>query len=449
MSGRCSRMNEVKRQLDQKMGHTKARSEKIMQMVEQNKKTQRKKSPKLYYVAFATFAALLAVLLYMNPFETQAPTTSTPTPNESSEQTSLNLKNLFKQDGDVAYFVGMNNEYATFKETTTWLSDNYVKISVDNGAIETRKFYRITADAIYLVFEDMPEMQGNKVITLEYLDTLTPISTLLVADIENTTTINENNVTYPAELNIPLKKFNNVIEITNETENATMSFYYAEHFGLIGQISTFTDGLQIISLLTSINTEPAIELTLPVMNQATHEKEILTFEERIMFDPLSMYHPKFTDTTAIYTTLHQSEEHELGIIEINLPQQFTNLIVVRTGDLVKTISGDFREIVDWKLSPDQKHIAIYSSDGHDWQSEEYYQSDNLEIYHLEQLLEVKTYTDEELNLLHSTILSYHWVDHDTLEYVVPDVEEPSYPKLFVDWMHADNQPTKTLQIKFE
>ena len=68
---------------------------------------------------------------------------------------------------------------------------------------------------------------------------------------------------------------------------------------------------------------------------------------------------------------------------------------------------------------------------------------------MEQLLEVKTYTDEELNLLHSTILSYHWVDHDTLEYVVPDVEEPSYPKLFVDWMHADNQPTKALQIKFE
>lgn len=295
-------MNEIKRQLNEKMGNTKVRSEKIIQLVEQKKRKQQKKSPTLYYVTFATFAALLAVLLYINPFEIKAPITSTPlpTPVKQPEQTALNLKNFFKQDGDIAYFVGMNNEYATFTETTNWLSENYVKISVDNGGIETRKIYRITDDAIYLVFEDKPEMHGNVEITLEHLDTLTPISILLVADIENTKTIDENAVTYQIELNTPLQKFENVIQITKETEYTTTAFYYAENFGLIGQISTFQDGAQIISLLTSINTEPSFDLSLPVINQDTNQKETLTFEQRIMIDPLLIYHPKFTETTATY-----------------------------------------------------------------------------------------------------------------------------------------------------
>lgn len=444
-------MNEIKRQLNEKMGNTKVRSEKIIQLVEQKKRKQQKKSPTLYYVTFATFAALLAVLLYINPFEIKAPITSTPlpTPVKQPEQTALNLKNFFKQDGDIAYFVGMNNEYATFTETTNWLSENYVKISVDNGGIETRKIYRITDDAIYLVFEDKPEMHGNVEITLEHLDTLTPISILLVADIENTKTIDENAVTYQIELNTPLQKFENVIQITKETEYTTTAFYYAENFGLIGQISTFQDGAQIISLLTSINTEPSFDLSLPVINQDTNQKETLTFEQRIMIDPLLIYHPKFTETTATYKNIYEYEAHEFGFLEINLPEHSSSHIVVRTGHSLKTIAADFTKIVDWRFSPDQKYVAIYFSNGHDWQSEQDYRPDRIRVFHLEELLVEKLLTDDELTLYSYPILSYKWLDNTTLEYVTPDIDEPSNSKLFIEWMQAKDQPTKIFHAQFE
>lgn len=444
-------MNEIKRQLDKKMGDTKARSGKLMQKIENNKlqSTDKKSSSKRYYATFTAFVALLVTLLYINPFETKAPTTSTPTITEQQEQdqSKLNLKHFFKQNGDVAYFVGMNNEYAGFKETTTWLSDEYVQLSIENGAIEKRKFYRITEDAIYLIFEDMPELQGDTEISIDLLDSLTPISTLLTADLKKMETIDENEVTYPTELNIPLQKFENVIQVTNETKDSTNEFYFAENFGLIGQISTFNEGAPIISFLTSINTEPSLELSLPVVNQDTHEKEVVTFDELIMIDPLLIYHPEFTESTATYTKIYESPAHELGFIEINLPEQFTSHLVVRTGNSVRTIAGSPTRVADWRFSPDQKRVAIYRSNGHNWRNINDYQPDSLSIVRLDEMSMESPLNDKELNLYSQPIITYKWLDNFTLEYTTPDIGDS--PELYVEWMKADNKPTKTILAEFE
>lgn len=444
-------MNEIKRQLDKKMGDTKARSEKLMQKIENNKlqSTDKKSSSKRYYATFTAFVALLVTLLYINPFETKAPTTSTPTITEQQEQdqSKLNLKHFFKQNGDVAYFVGMNNEYAGFKETTTWLSDEYVQLSIENGAIEKRKFYRITEDAIYLIFEDMPELQGDTEISIDLLDSLTPISTLLTADLKKMETIDENEVTYPTELNIPLQKFENVIQVTNETKDSTNEFYFAENFGLIGQISTFNEGAPIISFLTSINTEPSLELSLPVVNQDTHEKEVVTFDELIMIDPLLIYHPEFTESTATYTKIYESPAHELGFIEINLPEQFTSHLVVRTGNSVRAIAGSPTRVADWRFSPDQKRVAIYRSNGHNWRNINDYQPDSLSIVRLDEMSMESPLNDKELNLYSQPIITYKWLDNFTLEYTTPDIGDS--PELYVEWMKADNKPTKTILAEFE
>lgn len=444
-------MNEIKRQLDKKMGDTKARSGKLMQKIENNKlqSTDKKSSSKRYYATFTAFVALLITLLYINPFETKAPTTSTPTITEQQEQdqSKLNLKHYFKQNGDVAYFVGMNNEYAGFKETTTWLSDEYVQLSIENGAIEKRKFYRITEDAIYLIFEDMPELQGDTEISIDLLDSLTPISTLLTADLKKMETIDENEVTYPTELNIPLQKFENVIQVTNETKDSTNEFYFAENFGLIGQITTFKEGAPIISFLTSINTEPSLELSLPVVNQDTLEKEVVTFEELIMIDPLLIYHPEFTESTATYTKIYESSAHELGFIEINLPEQFTSHLVVRTGNSVRTIAGSPTRVADWRFSPDQKRVAIYRSNGHNWRNINDYYPDSLSIVRLDEMVTEIPLNDKELNLYSQPIITYKWLDNFTLEYTTPDIGDS--PELYVEWMKADNKPTKTILAEFE
>lgn len=446
-------MNEIKRQLDKKMGDTKARSEKLMQSIENNKLQLRdkKSSSKRYYATFTAFVALLVTFLYINPFETKAPTTLTPTITEQPEQnqSKLNLKNFFKQNGDVAYFVGMNNEYASFKETTTWLSDEYVQLSIENGAIEKRKIYKITEDAIYLVLEDMPELQGNTEISIDLLDSLTPISILLTADLKKMQTIDENEVTYPTKLNIPLQKFDNVIQVTNETKDSTNEFYFAENFGLIGQISTFHEGAPIISFLTSINSEPSLELSLPVVNQSTNEKEVVTFDKLIMIDPLLIYHPEFTESTATYTKIYESSAHELGFIEINLPEQFTSHLVVRTGNSVRAIAGGHTRVTDWRFSPDQKRVAIFSSNGHNWGDINDYQTDSLSVIRLDEMIGESPLNDKELNLYSQSIIAYKWLDNFTLEYSTPDIGDSSSPELYVEWMKADNKPTKTILAEFE
>lgn len=122
---------------------------------------------------------------------------------------------------------------------------------------------------------------------------------------------------------------------------------------------------------------------------------------------------------------------------------------MRTGHSLKTIAADFTKIVDWRFSPDQKYVAIYFSNGHDWQSEQDYRPDRIRVFHLEELLVEKLLTDDELTLYSYPILSYKWLDNTTLEYVTPDIDEPSNSKLFIEWMQAKDQPTKIFHAQFE
>ena len=444
-------MNEIKRQLDKKMGDTSARSAKIRTMVEHNKKQTNKKSTMPYYVTFVAFLALLTVVLYMNPFEIKAPTTSTPAPIELQEPSTNPLNKFFKEDGDIAYFQGVYNEYATFTETTTWLNEDYVQITVDNGGMEVRKFYKITQEAIYLVYEDNPEIDGVIALTVEQLQKMEPISTLLVANYKEKTEINDQlHITYPAQLNTPLQHFENVIQITEENDYGKVDYYYAENFGLIGQIST-TDGYQVFSLLASINSKPTFEsVKIPVFNQATNEMETLIFNGSSISNPILISHPDYTETTVTYTPLHSTSNEELGLVEINLPQDHSSLLVVRTGDsiAVKTIGVSTNKLVDWSYSPNKERLAFYFSDGHNWKNTDDYNMDSIVVINLASMSAESSTNDYEMNWYAYPILSYRWVDDSTIECVVPEVNSP-LPALFAEWMNSENQPTTTVLAQFE
>ena len=60
-------MNEIKRQLDKKMGNTKERTERIMMNVEQKKRTApvKRNSSLIYYVTFASFAVILGLVFIL------------------------------------------------------------------------------------------------------------------------------------------------------------------------------------------------------------------------------------------------------------------------------------------------------------------------------------------------------------------------------------------------
>ena len=182
---------------------------------------------------------------------------------------------------------------------------------------------------------------------------------------------------------------------------------------------------------------------------STNEKEIVTFDKLIMIDPLVIYHPEFTENTATYTKIFESPEHELGFIEIDLPKQFTSHLVVRTGNSVSTIAGGPTRVVDWRFSPDQKRVAIYNSNGHNWSNINNYHTDSLNFVRLDEMIGESPLNDKELNLYSQPIISYKWLDNFTLEYSTPDIGDSSSPELYAEWMESDNKPTKTIIAEFE
>ena len=139
-------MNELKRQLDVKIGDTKGRAQNVMSKIEKNKRTQRpaKKSwiPYFTTVAVVALASFLLFLLYPQnePNETaDDPTIESPIVEEDSKA----LANYFSKSEETMYYAGGGNEYAAFQLTTTWLSENYVQQIIDNGGGITQQIYRI------------------------------------------------------------------------------------------------------------------------------------------------------------------------------------------------------------------------------------------------------------------------------------------------------------------
>jgi hypothetical protein len=444
-------MNEIKRQLNQKMGDTKERTERIMMNVGQKKQQLplKKKSSLIYYVAFSSFVALLGLFFFLNPFSSNhltpslSPKVGTPE-IQLEEPTLLNLKSIFKKDGDVAYFVGDFNEYATFTETTTWLNDEYVQILTDNGGSVTRQIYKVSLDKIELVFEKM-DVSESEDLPIEKLELLKPISTLLIAPIEDGAAFDDKVITYPVDFLTPYKKFSDTIQVTVEDQNSTIDYYYAQHYGLIGKITTFEDDYQITSMLTSINDESTTdtESVLPVFNKTTNELEAFPLQEfSLLLDPLFIYKPGFKSEDVTYEVIHNGSDKELGIVEINTEQNYITAIVTRSNETFEVIGGSYSKIADWKYSPNKQLIAFLYSSNSEIENESI-TYDPLHVLDLNDMRFTTLYLDSDFPISGTPILSYTWLDNVTIEYVIPDVDYPD-STLLLQWQQSDEKPTKSI-----
>ena len=162
MSGRCLQMNELKRQLDVKMGDTKGRAQNVMSKIEKNKRTQKssKKSWMPYFTTVAVVALACFLLFLLYPQNEPSQTADDPTINPRiEEEVSQTLANYFSKSEETMYYAGEGNEYAPFQLTTTWLSENYVQQIIDNGGGITQQIYRITNDEIQLIYNDLIEFE--------------------------------------------------------------------------------------------------------------------------------------------------------------------------------------------------------------------------------------------------------------------------------------------------
>ena len=441
-------MNEIKRQLNQKMGDTKERTARIMLNVEQKKRTASvKKTPALiYYVTFASFAVLLVLVLILNSFQTSntvtAPTQHVKTPEESLiEDDVLDLKAFFKQDGDVAYFVqDFYSDLNSFSETTTWLSDQYVQLLIkDGGGLITNQIYRVTSDKIELVLEDVPDNSNRP--SIDELETYKPISTLLTDPIEDGTTFEDKQITYPVEFKTPYKTFHDAVQVTVQEGKLTFHYYYAKNVGLIGRVINIEDGYPMTSLLASINAEPAVDenAELQVFNKTTNQIETLPFHLFASFDPLFLFKQENNLATATYEVVHQTDGFELGVVEMEYGQYTIAALFLKSGETMEVIRGINSESVDWQYSPNKQSIAFrFTSENKIGNA---VTTSNLMVFDINEEDFVKLFSDESITMYSPPIFSFTWLDNATIEYLVPDIDIRDSDEL-LKWLESDDKPTK-------
>lgn len=234
-----------------------------------NKKRQKqtaKKSKRFSYLIFLALLALVAIALFvMQPWSTDDLNEATPPPSEQQDGSNnveeedelpLPLRNYFKQDGNVAHFLGFGNEYAEFTETTTWLFDDYVEVQENNGGAEIQRVYRIKQDAIELVYEEVIEEEQNT-FTMAQLNQLESLQTILKWPIIDGATIDNKTVSYPVTYQTPYKNYENLIQVSEEVEGGKNNFYYADGDGLVAKEFIMDDGYEVTSVLETINGESA------------------------------------------------------------------------------------------------------------------------------------------------------------------------------------------------
>ena len=274
-------MNELKRQLDVKMGDTKGRAQNVMSKIEKNKRTQRpsKKSWMTYFITVAVVGLACFLLFLLYPQNERNQTADDPIiepPME--EEVSKTLANYFLKSGETMYYAGEGNEYAPFQLTTTWLSENYVQQVIDNGGGITQQIYRITNDEVQLIYNDLIEFEPVA-FELDELDTLETIEIMLKTPIKNETEFDQKTMQYPVKVKVPFGTFENAVLVSEKSEMDTINEYYVEQYGLVKREFLTADGYAVTSSLASIGEPPSQGISTSLSEQEQIARYLETGDE--------------------------------------------------------------------------------------------------------------------------------------------------------------------------
>lgn len=436
MNGRCFQMKEIKRR----------------------QKPQTRKSSRFYYAAFTAFFALAALAIFvMKPWSThdfnQAFLPSSEENDSSNgeigEKPNLPLQNYFKQDGDVAYFLGTGNEYASFKETTTWLFNDYVEVQEDNGGAVLQKVYRIKQDAIELVYEEVIEVE-RKSFTLAQLNQLEPIHIILQPPIANGETFENKTVTYPVNFKTPYKNYDNIIQITEVVEGGKNHFYYDYGDGLIAEQYIMNDGNEITSLLASINEPPtqAIEKMVSFKNIGTEQTEILPLTKLSFLDPLTFYKSNAAQFEMTYEPLRLSKynETEIGVFRYNCDELNCELAFANRSNGELNFGAISAGTIDsFELSPNLERI-IFSITLDENYAGNVLSRTMLLILNIETMqMEIPTsqpfYFDSHLY----PITHYNWISDTLIQIEVANISDYE-PETILKWQQLQEKETKVIEV---
>ena len=457
-------MNEIKRQLNKKMGDTTSRTNSVIQKIEQGKKrTQMPRKTKTsnapIYMAITSFVAVLALFLLVGPFGkdfNQAnPVVETPPVIEPGEEEDSSYKDLlrsyfFKADGDVAYFHGIGNEYASFTETTTWINEDYIAISVNNGGNELLTIHRITDDSIEVLVEDSSE-EGPALPTVEELDKMPALYTLIEAPFDGQ---QSNGKT--VQLNVPFKTPYGevqalVIEENFEESNAISKHYYADKLGLVGKTYETDDNYLVASYLNSINVAPIPDndLTINIYNETTKQTDNYPIGMFEVIDPyLFKMDPESYAMT--YRTLHETAAAELGIFahQCDAQENCAYILVAKTGTdftIIHHFSGSYGNL---SFSPNSNYVIIPN---HTIEKDvsTAVERDGLLLIDLRTMKYVlpNNFPEYFEGPLYP-IQSFKWLNNNTIEIETADITGYMHVDLY-KWQTSTTKPTKKVIVELQ
>ena len=162
------------------------------------------------------------------------------------------LQLFFNEDQSIATFIETGNSLASFREETVWLTDYIVQKKVDNGTAVVYSLFRITDEAIELVYEGETELT----MTIEEMTKLPIIELDLALPIAPGTSFGSWTITnVDVTVDTPFKSFTNVVEVVKETDGSTSYRYFAPGFGLIKQVEVADNLTETSSTLEKISYE--------------------------------------------------------------------------------------------------------------------------------------------------------------------------------------------------
>ncbi|MEO4053700.1 hypothetical protein [Solibacillus sp. CAU 1738] len=163
------------------------------------------------------------------------------------------FKRYFMPDGTTAYFRGTGNEFASYKEKTTWLFDHYIQTVLNNGGAIVEKIYRITATEVQLVLQQEVPEEPTTAYTEQQLNALATIAVIWEAPFEERKKMgNRQIVGIPAEITTEYGHFTDVIIVEEVADNNINRFFYAPDYGLIRLEFYNNNDLIVTSELASI-----------------------------------------------------------------------------------------------------------------------------------------------------------------------------------------------------
>ena len=243
-------MNEIKRQLDQKMGDTKNRANHLIAKINKEKRpsNRNRKSPSSipYFLTLGSFAVLMALFFLMNPFDLFQENTS-----DDPTLVAVDLNSYFRKSGDVAYYEGIGSDIASYKVVTLWLSEHYVQHLITNDGAVVQRIFRITEDEIQLVYNkeiNEPPMSFDS----DELDQLPIIDVLLKAPLEDGNSFDGKAVSFPVTVDTPIGSFENAVKISEQMEDGVNDVFYVPNEGIVKTVYSFEDGNEVTSVLNSV-----------------------------------------------------------------------------------------------------------------------------------------------------------------------------------------------------